>query len=63
MERCKSKNWLFANRIKHVAAFILAFGLLLVPSSPLFSQGSAGRISGTITDQTGGTVGGATVIF
>src|SRR6266853_4149463 len=28
---------------------------------PLFSQGSAGRIVGTVTDQSGGVVAGATV--
>src|SRR5216684_1549294 len=35
--------------------------LLLLVSLPAFSQGSAGRIVGTITDQTGGAIGGATV--
>ena len=43
-------------------AFLLlaALGLLLF-SSPLFSQGSNGRILGTVTDQTGGVISGATV--
>ncbi len=35
--------------------------VLLFFSIPAFSQGSAGRILGTITDQTGGTISGATV--
>jgi outer membrane receptor protein involved in Fe transport len=38
----------------------LCVGLLLV-CVPLFSQGSQGRILGTITDQTGGVVSNATV--
>ena len=61
MERPTSGSWLFANGTKHFAVCMLAIGLLLFSSSPLFSQGSAGRISGTISDQTGGAVGGATV--
>jgi hypothetical protein len=36
--------------------------LLLLLSLPAFSQGSAGRIVGTISDQTAGAIGGATVI-
>ena len=43
------------------AVFILLVGLSLFNSSPLFSQGSTGRILGTVTDQTGGAVAGATV--
>src|SRR5216684_6647476 len=35
-------------------------GMLLL-SLPLFSQGSNGRILGTVVDQSGGTVSGATV--
>src|SRR6266853_6736090 len=35
--------------------------VVLLLSLPAFSQGSAGRIVGTITDQTGGAIGGATV--
>src|SRR6266436_10055461 len=43
-------------------AFLLAVALS-VPlfCSPLFSQGSNGRILGVITDQSGGVVAGATV--
>ncbi len=37
-----------------------ALAILLI-SVPAFSQGSAGRILGTVTDQSGGTVAGATV--
>jgi len=35
--------------------------LALLAASPLFSQGSAGRISGVVTDQSGGVLAGATV--
>jgi hypothetical protein len=38
----------------------LSFGVLLV-SVPLFSQGNLGRITGTIADQSGGVIAGATV--
>ena len=37
---------------------VLALLLLCVPA---FSQGSTGRILGTVTDQSGGVVAGATV--
>ena len=43
--------------IKFLAA---AFGILLL-CLPAFSQGNAGRILGTVTDQSGGVVAGATV--
>src|SRR5580700_2854874 len=43
---------------------ILGAGLLLLAASiPLFSQGSQGRISGTVTDQTGAAIAGARVII
>src|ERR1700758_3219576 len=34
---------------------------VLLAYTPLFSQGNQGRITGTITDQTGGAISGATV--
>jgi hypothetical protein len=43
------------------AVFFLTVGLLFLGWAPLFSQGSAGRIVGTITDANGGAVTGATV--
>jgi outer membrane receptor protein involved in Fe transport len=43
-----------------VQALGLIMGLLLV-CVPLFSQGNLGRITGTITDQSGGVIAGATV--
>ena len=43
-----------------IRALGLSLGVLLV-SVPLFSQGNQGRITGTITDQSGGVVAGATV--
>jgi hypothetical protein len=43
------------------AVFFLTVGLLFLGWAPLFSQGSAGRIVGTITDANGGSITGATV--
>ncbi len=40
---------------------LAAFAAFLLVCAPLFGQGSAGSISGTITDQTGGSLGGAMV--
>ena len=44
-----------------IGSLFLAFALVLLGSSPAFSQGSAGRILGAVTDQSGGAVVGATV--
>src|ERR1700682_4039509 len=41
-------------------ALAISFGVLLV-CLPLFSQGSAGRILGSVTDQSGGVIAGASV--
>src|ERR1035437_2326008 len=41
--------------------FFLTFVLSFLNCAPLFSQGSAGRIDGTITDANGGSVAGGTV--
>jgi hypothetical protein len=46
----------------HAAVFLLALGLSFLCCAPLFSQGSAGRILGTVTDSNGGVVSGATVV-
>jgi len=43
-----------------IQLFALAVGVLLLSTSA-FAQGSTGRILGTVTDQSGGTVAGATV--
>jgi hypothetical protein len=52
----------FLNKSKKAfAVAIVLVGLSLLSSGPLFSQGSAGRILGTVTDQTGGAVAGAAV--
>ncbi len=48
------------NAARAVQALCLSVGVFLV-CVPLFSQGSQGRITGTITDQSGGVVAGATV--
>jgi len=46
-----------------VDAVLLAFAcfLLLISSSPLFSQGSSARIEGSVTDQSGAAIPNATV--
>ncbi len=41
---------------------LLTIGLLLLNGAPLFAQGTTGRILGAVTDQTGGSIAGATVI-
>ena len=41
--------------------FLLTIALSFLVSTPLFSQGSTGRILGTVTDQSGGAVAGAAV--
>jgi hypothetical protein len=54
---------LLSARWKGVAAVLfLIFGLSVLSSAPLFAQGTAGRILGTVTDQSGGAIAGATVI-
>ena len=55
--RLFSANWKIASAI-----FLLGVGLLLSNCSALFAQGTAGRILGTVTDQSGGAIAGATVI-
>lgn len=41
--------------------FVLAIGLACLSGAPLFAQGTAGRIVGTVVDQSGGAIAGATV--
>jgi len=43
-----------------ICILFVSLGLILV-APPLFSQGNEGRITGTVTDQSGGTISGATV--
>jgi Carboxypeptidase regulatory-like domain/TonB dependent receptor len=43
-----------------IQVWCLSLAVFLV-SAPLFSQGNQGRIAGTITDQSGGVIAGATV--
>src|ERR1700693_4345007 len=45
---------------KAVQLLVGTMGVLLL-CLPLFSQGSSGRILGTVTDQSGGVISGATV--
>ena len=44
------------------AVFFLLSGLSFLNCAPLFAQGTAGRIVGTVSDQSGGAIAGATVI-
>jgi hypothetical protein len=46
---------------KAARAMVMGVGILWM-CAPLFSQGSAGRIAGTITDQSGGAIASAKVI-
>jgi hypothetical protein len=49
-----------ATAARAVRALCLTVTLFLI-YLPLFSQGNQGRVTGTITDQTGGAISGATV--
>ncbi|HEV7967882.1 MAG TPA: TonB-dependent receptor [Candidatus Acidoferrales bacterium] len=49
-----------ASVVKGIYLLFLSIGLLL-GTSPALSQGNQGRITGTITDQSGGAMSGATV--
>src|ERR1700732_3906198 len=51
---------IWAISARAMQALCLTLGLFLV-CIPLFSRGNQGRTTGTITDQTGGVVAGATV--
>ena len=51
----------FGARGKNAAQLLGGFFALLLLCMPAFSQGSFGRIIGTVTDQSGGVVAGATV--
>src|SRR5580704_15501501 len=55
-------NGMRDSRLSKTSIFsILGIALLLLTSVPLFSQGSEGRISGTVTDQSGAAIPGAKV--
>src|SRR5260370_38340250 len=51
----------FGGLTRRIAFPLLAALGVLLFSAPLFSQGSNGRILGTVTDQSGGVISGATV--
>src|ERR1700730_7228218 len=54
---------LFSDKWKiATAVFFLTFTLSFFSSAPVFAQGTAGKIVGTVTDQSGGAIAGATVI-
>jgi Carboxypeptidase regulatory-like domain/TonB dependent receptor len=54
---------LLASKWKIAAAvFFLLSGLSFLSCGLLFAQGTAGKITGTVTDQSGGAIAGATVI-
>jgi hypothetical protein len=44
------------------AVFLIMFALSIFSTAPLFAQGTAGRIIGAVTDQSGGAIAGATVV-
>src|SRR5580700_7023073 len=56
MSKTQSSGW-YMNMFKFLT---VSLGVLLL-CSPAFSQGSTGRILGTVTDQSGGVIAGATV--
>jgi hypothetical protein len=53
----QSAKWKIA-----AAIFSLLVAFALLSSAPLYAQGTAGKILGTVTDQSGGAIAGATVI-
>src|ERR1700682_6169612 len=53
------KSW--GVRFRKVVQLLGGLMGMLLLCLPLFSQGSSGRILGTVLDQSGGTVSGATV--
>jgi hypothetical protein len=57
----KSVTLKIARARKTLCVLGATVGVLLFVSLPLFSQGNLGRILGTVTDQSGGVVSGATV--
>ncbi len=54
-------NWLSPKRGEKVVQFLGCIFAVLLICVPAFSQSSTGRILGTITDQSGGVIAGATV--
>jgi outer membrane receptor protein involved in Fe transport len=54
------RQFLRSNPRRLIQALALVMGAFLV-CGPLFSQGNLGRITGTITDQSGGVIAGASV--
>jgi hypothetical protein len=57
----KHGTWFSAKYRITAAVFFLTFILSFLNCAPLFSQGSTGSISGTITDANGGSIAAATV--
>jgi hypothetical protein len=57
----KSVTLKIARARKTLCVLGATVGVFLFVSLPLFSQGSNGRILGTVTDQSGGVISGATV--
>ena len=47
--------------VRNAALILVACFLLLLAAAPLFSQGSAARIAGSVTDQSGASIPGAMV--
>src|SRR5271169_3633327 len=51
----------WGERGKHAMQLLVGVLAVLLSCLPALSQGSAGRILGTVTDQTGGVIAGAVV--
>jgi hypothetical protein len=58
---CSRIRRLFCCSIAETTLLATTWFLLLLASAPLFSQGSSGRIAGTVTDQSGAAIPSATV--
>src|SRR5690349_3743190 len=62
MKSCSSRAHRFSPFALRSVIGVICLGLaIVVGCSQLFAQGSAGRIIGSVTDQTGGAVVGAAV--
>ena len=60
-ERFEMKSSKLSSRCRTATQLLGGLFVVLLLSVPAFSQGNAGRILGTVTDQSGGVVAGATV--
>jgi hypothetical protein len=54
-------NCMTVARVRKALQFVGGFFAILILCVPAFSQGNMGRITGTVTDSSGGVIAGATV--